>query len=62
MTWLSILSAIFRFIGLARWADSLWEKHEIKVRTKEVCDAVENIARASDADVVKQLRNKYTRD
>ena len=39
MTIYSVASLLFRLVGLAQWADSLWEKHEAKVKAKEVADA-----------------------
>jgi hypothetical protein len=35
----SILSALLRLIGFARWADACWRAHEMTVKAQEVADA-----------------------
>lgn len=62
MTILSVLSAILRFIGLVSWAGKAWDAHEAKVKTKEVSDAVQNVDRMDDNDVVISLHKQYDRD
>lgn len=39
MTIYSLLSALFRLIGIARWADSCWRAHELTVKAQEIADA-----------------------
>lgn len=38
MTIWAILSIAIRFIGFARWADALWEKHEDAVKKQAGAD------------------------
>lgn len=39
MTILALLSRLLQLVGYARGAAFLWEKHEAKVKAKEVADA-----------------------
>ena len=57
MTIFSVLSFIFRAIGLASWAENFLQKHEQKVAK----DAADKVNRMSDAGVDNSL-HKWERD
>lgn len=61
MTFWGILSLLLHWLGLIRWGEALWEKHELVKKAKEIKDVATGIDRMSDDDVSKQLR-KWTRD
>ena len=56
MFWKAV-ALLFRLLGLLEWAKGAWDKHEAwKLKQND-----RTILTDSDADVDKQLRDKYTR-
>ena len=57
MPWWKLLSLLLKFTGFAQWAYEAYEKH----KEWEAKNAANKVLTDSDADVAKQLRDKYTR-
>lgn len=59
MTIYYVISLALRLLGLLRAADFFWEKHEVRVKIKEIADAQKNVDTLSDDAVIDELHRKY---